>query len=136
MVAAVRSGRFTDVYVLCPGWHPSWYSAVGWVDSAGNGTWAVGIRSALIEGATAQQIRQALRHRGRVFGVTAILFAIVLALFPLIPVELAPQTEASEIDTLIKRLAAEGMTVILVERLPDVGEREIAAREPMLEFVG
>ncbi|MDB5297411.1 MAG: hypothetical protein JWO31_3394 [Phycisphaerales bacterium] len=33
LVAAVRAGGFTDVYVLCPGWSPSWYSAVGWVDS-------------------------------------------------------------------------------------------------------
>jgi len=28
--------------------------AVGWVDAAGNGTWAVGIRSALVDGATAR----------------------------------------------------------------------------------
>ncbi len=28
--------------------------AVGWVDAAGNGTWAVGIRSAIVEGATAR----------------------------------------------------------------------------------
>jgi len=28
--------------------------AVGWVDAAGNGTWAVGIRSALLDGATAR----------------------------------------------------------------------------------
>jgi len=70
-----------------------------------------------------QQIRQALRHRGRVFGVTAILFAIVLALFPLIPVELAPQTEASEIDVELEM--AQGTNIAVVRESVAELERRV-----------
>jgi HAE1 family hydrophobic/amphiphilic exporter-1 len=44
------------------------------------------------------RLQSALRHRGRVFAVTGLLLVGALALWPLIPVELAPQTEADEID--------------------------------------
>lgn len=59
-----------------------------------------------------QRIRQAIRHRGRVFGVTAILLAGALALWPLIPVELAPQTEATEIDVELEM--AQGTNIAVV----------------------
>jgi HAE1 family hydrophobic/amphiphilic exporter-1 len=44
------------------------------------------------------RIGAAIRHRGRVFLVTGLLLAGALALWPLIPVELAPPTHANEID--------------------------------------
>lgn len=39
-----------------------------------------------------------LRHKATVFGVTMVLIAASVALFPIIPVELAPQTDADEIS--------------------------------------
>lgn len=44
------------------------------------------------------QLKVAMRHRGRVFAATGGALALALAFWPLIPVELAPQTEADEID--------------------------------------
>ncbi|QOV90562.1 hypothetical protein [Humisphaera borealis] len=43
--AMVRDGGYTDVYVLCPGWHDGWQSAIGWMDAFAAGyerarTWA------------------------------------------------------------------------------------------------
>ena len=43
-------------------------------------------------------LRSALKHRYTVFGVTAILVVGSFLLVPIIPVELAPQTDADEID--------------------------------------
>lgn len=43
-------------------------------------------------------LKVALRHRTSVFGVTAVLIVGSFLLVPLIPVELAPQTDADEID--------------------------------------
>lgn len=59
-----------------------------------------------------RRIRQALRHRGRVFGITGALLALALVLWPLIPVELAPQTEASEIDVELEM--AQGTNIAVV----------------------
>jgi HAE1 family hydrophobic/amphiphilic exporter-1 len=39
-----------------------------------------------------------MRHRGRVFAATGLALGLAIAAWPLIPVELAPQTEADEID--------------------------------------
>ncbi|MGH9457366.1 MAG: efflux RND transporter permease subunit, partial [Thermoanaerobaculia bacterium] len=58
------------------------------------------------------RIRAALRHRGRVYGTTAGLLAIALLLFPLIPVELAPQTEADEVGVEIEM--AQGTNIAVV----------------------
>ena len=44
------------------------------------------------------RLRFAMRHRGRVFALTGLALALAIAAWPLIPVELAPQTEADEID--------------------------------------
>ena len=43
-------------------------------------------------------LRSALKHRYTVFGVTAVLVVGSFLLVPIIPVELAPQTDADEID--------------------------------------
>ena len=59
------------------------------------------------------RLRFAMRHRGRVYGATALALALALAAWPLIPVELAPQTEADEIDI---QLEMERGTNIAVSR--------------------
>ncbi|HEX2120285.1 MAG TPA: efflux RND transporter permease subunit, partial [Thermoanaerobaculia bacterium] len=59
-----------------------------------------------------RRIREAIRHRGRVFAITGVLFAAVLLLWPLIPVELAPQTEATEIDVEVEM--AQGTNIAVV----------------------
>jgi hydrophobic/amphiphilic exporter-1 (mainly G- bacteria), HAE1 family len=59
-----------------------------------------------------RRIREAIRHRGRVFAITGVLFVAVLLLWPLIPVELAPQTEATEIDVEVEM--AQGTNIAVV----------------------
>jgi HAE1 family hydrophobic/amphiphilic exporter-1 len=51
-----------------------------------------------LEGWYTDRLRDAIRHRGRVFAVTGALLAGALLLWPLIPVELAPQSDADELD--------------------------------------
>ncbi len=69
-----------------------------------------------------RRIRQAIRHRGRVFGATAILLALALFFWPLIPVELAPQTEATEIDVELEM--AQGTNIAVVrETMAELEER-------------
>ncbi|HSL81172.1 MAG TPA: efflux RND transporter permease subunit, partial [Thermoanaerobaculia bacterium] len=51
-----------------------------------------------LEGWYTGHLAVAIRHRGRVFLVTGLLLTLALALWPLIPVELAPPTHANEID--------------------------------------
>jgi HAE1 family hydrophobic/amphiphilic exporter-1 len=51
-----------------------------------------------VEGWYTDRLEWALRHRGRVFAVTGGTLALALAAWPLIPVELAPQSDADEID--------------------------------------
>ncbi|MGH7337815.1 MAG: efflux RND transporter permease subunit, partial [Myxococcota bacterium] len=58
--------------------------AVGWIQR--------------LEGWYVGRLRWAMRHRGRVFAATGAALALALALWPLVPVELAPQTDADEID--------------------------------------
>jgi hydrophobic/amphiphilic exporter-1 (mainly G- bacteria), HAE1 family len=59
-----------------------------------------------------RRIREAIRRRGRVFAITGVLFAAALLLWPLIPVELAPQTEATEIDVEVEM--AQGTNIAVV----------------------
>jgi HAE1 family hydrophobic/amphiphilic exporter-1 len=59
------------------------------------------------------RLRFAMRHRGRVYGGTALALVLAIAAWPLIPVELAPQTEADEIDI---QLEMERGTNIAVSR--------------------
>ena len=65
----------------------------------------------------------ALRHRGRVFAVTGLLLAGALLLWPLIPVELAPRTEADEID--IELEMARGTNIAVSRTYLDELERKI-----------
>jgi HAE1 family hydrophobic/amphiphilic exporter-1 len=51
-----------------------------------------------LEARYTELLAAAIRHRGRVFAATAGLLGAAVLLWPLIPVELAPRTEADEID--------------------------------------
>jgi len=78
-----------------------------------------------LEGWYTRRLRHALQHRGRVFAVTGGLLLLALVLWPLIPVELAPPTEADEIDVDIEM--AQGTNIAVVRHY--VGELERKVRE-------
>ena len=68
-------------------------------------------------------LRAAIRHRGRVFAATAVLLGAALLLWPLIPVELAPRTEADEID--IELEMARGTNIAVARVYLDELERKV-----------
>jgi len=70
-----------------------------------------------LEGWYTGRLQGALRHRGRVFLATGALLAAALLLWPLIPVELAPQTAADEID--IELEMAQGTNIAVVRSYLD-----------------
>jgi HAE1 family hydrophobic/amphiphilic exporter-1 len=74
------------------------------------------------------RIRAALRRRGRVYAVAGALFVAALLLFPLIPVELAPQTDADEIDVDIEM--AQGTNIAVVRHYLDELEAKVRAVLP------
>jgi len=51
-----------------------------------------------LEGRYTEALRTAINRRWRIFGATTLLLAAAVLLWPLIPVELAPRTDADEID--------------------------------------
>jgi HAE1 family hydrophobic/amphiphilic exporter-1 len=63
------------------------------------------------------RLETAIRHRGKVFAVTGALLLGALLLFPLIPVELAPQTDADEID--IELEMAQGTNIAVTREYVD-----------------
>ena len=73
-------------------------------------------------------LRRALAMRGRVFAVTAVLLAAAVSFWPLIPVELAPQTDADEID--IQLEMARGTNIAVVRSLVDELEDRVRAVVP------
>jgi HAE1 family hydrophobic/amphiphilic exporter-1 len=73
-------------------------------------------------------LRGAIGRRGRVFLVTGVLLGISVALWPLIPVELAPQTDADEID--IELEMARGTNIAVVRSLVDELEDRVRAVVP------
>ncbi|WP_228702766.1 efflux RND transporter permease subunit [Salisaeta longa] len=67
-------------------------------------------------------IRWALQHRTTVFGTTAVLLVGAVVLWPLVPVELAPQTDTSEID--IELEMAQGTNIAVVnEYLEELNQK-------------
>ncbi|MEM7585483.1 MAG: efflux RND transporter permease subunit, partial [Acidobacteriota bacterium] len=91
-----------------------------------------------LEDAYARRLRHLLQHRGRVFLATAILLAAALAMWPRIPVELAPPTDANEIDVEIEMARGTNIAVVrsyleeldarVRQVLPD-GDVELASME-------
>ena len=67
-----------------------------------------------LEGRYSGILEKTLEHKGAVFGLTAVLVTASFLLVPVIPVELAPQTDADEID--IDLVMADG-TNIAVQNL-------------------
>ena len=75
----------------------------------------------------ATMIRSALSHRKAVFGVTGVLLVGAIALWPMISVELAPQTEANEIDVNLEM--AQGTNIAVVMEYLNELQRRV---EPLL----
>lgn len=65
-----------------------------------------------LEGWYTRRLEWALEHRFRVFAVTFGLLGIAMLLMPLIPRELAPQTEVDEIDVEIEMADGTNMAVV------------------------
>ncbi len=68
-------------------------------------------------------LRTAIRRRGLTFGITGAALAGALILWPLIPVELAPPTDADEIDVEIEM--AQGTNIAVVRAYIDELERRV-----------
>jgi HAE1 family hydrophobic/amphiphilic exporter-1 len=86
-----------------------------------------------LEGGYAGVIGRALNHKAIVFGVTTLLVVACFVLFPMIPMELAPQTDADEID--IDFLMAEGTNIAVQNEYLKELERVVRDNLPM-EDVG
>jgi HAE1 family hydrophobic/amphiphilic exporter-1 len=74
-------------------------------------------------------LERALRHRRMVFAVTGVLLLITLLLWPLIPVELAPQTDADEIS--IDLEMAQGTNIAVVNEYLHQLEKIVRGTTPM-----
>lgn len=70
-----------------------------------------------------RRLRASTQHRGRVFAVIGGAFLLALLLWPLIPVELAPHTEAAEIDVELEM--AQGTNIAVVRAYVDELESRI-----------
>jgi len=82
-----------------------------------------------LEGAYAGVIERALNHKAIVFGVTTLLVVACFVLFPMIPMELAPQTDADEID--VDFLMAEGTNIAVQNEYLKELERVVRDHLPM-----
>jgi len=82
---------------------------------------------AKLENRYSSAIRSALSRRGLVFVVTAALLGGTVALWPLVSVELAPQTDASQVD--IDLQMAQGTNIAVVTEYLDELEQRV---KPML----
>ncbi len=76
-----------------------------------------------LESRYTELLTAAIRHRGRVFAITGALLAGVLLLWPLVSVELAPRTEADEID--IELEMARGTNIAVARSYLDELERKV-----------
>ena len=74
-------------------------------------------------------LEKALHHRRMVFAVTGVLLLITLLLWPLIPVELAPQTDADEIS--IDLEMAQGTNIAVVNEYLHQLEQIVRSTTPM-----
>jgi hydrophobic/amphiphilic exporter-1 (mainly G- bacteria), HAE1 family len=78
-----------------------------------------------LEARYSSMLEGALRHRRIVFGVTGGLLVMTFLLWPLLPIELAPQTDADEIDVDLEM--AQGTNIAVVHQY--LKELEIYVRE-------
>jgi len=95
------------------------------LSSAGRGDSQGGRRSGFfrpVESWYTAKLETVIRHRGKVFLITGLLLAGALLLWPRIPVELAPPTDADEID--IEAEMAQGTNIAIVREYV----RELEAR--------
>ena len=69
-------------------------------------------RFAGVESWYTARLRDLLRHRARVLVTTGVLLAAALACWPLLPIELAPPTDADEIDVEIEMAQGTNMAVV------------------------
>jgi len=90
---------------------------------------------ARLEQQYSRTIRAALSYRKAVFAVTGVLLAGAIALWPMISVELAPQTEASEIDVDLEMAQGTNIAVVM-EYLNELQRRvePILPRDEMENF--
>jgi len=81
------------------------------------------------------RLRAVLRHRGRTYAAAGGLFLAAVLLFPLIPVELAPPTDADEIDVDIEM--AQGTNIAVVRAYLEELEAKVRAALPaeQVEYV-
>jgi len=74
-------------------------------------------------------LEKALHHRRIVFAITGVLLLITILLWPLIPVELAPQTDADEISVDLEM--AQGTNIAVVNEYLHELERIVRSTTPM-----
>jgi HAE1 family hydrophobic/amphiphilic exporter-1 len=82
-----------------------------------------------LENAYVHWLEAAIRHRKIVFTATGLLLIITVLLWPLIPVELAPQTDADEIDVNLEM--AQGTNIAVVNEYLKELEKIVRSTTPM-----
>jgi HAE1 family hydrophobic/amphiphilic exporter-1 len=82
-----------------------------------------------LESAYEHRLASAMRHRKTVFAVTGGLLVLTFLLWPLLPIELAPQTDADEIE--IELQMAQGMNIAVVNKYLQELERVVRIHLPM-----
>ncbi len=82
-----------------------------------------------LENVYSRWLESALRHRTIVIAVTGVLLLITLFLWTLLPVELAPQTDADEIDVDLEM--AQGTNIAVVNEYLNELERIVRESTPM-----
>jgi HAE1 family hydrophobic/amphiphilic exporter-1 len=78
-------------------------------------------------------VRSALGRRGIVFGITGFLVLATILMWPLVPVELAPQTDADEIDVELEM--AQGTNIAVVKTYLNELERAVRPLLPMEDIL-
>ena len=81
-----------------------------------------------LEGWYTARLRHAIQHRGRIFAGAGLALALSILAWPLIPVELAPQTDADEID--IELEMARGTNIAVARAYTDELEDKVRAVVP------
>lgn len=82
-----------------------------------------------IEDAYSRHLATAIRHKGIVFSITGGLLVITFFLWPLLPIELAPQTDADEISVDLEM--AQGMSIAVVNEYLQELDRIVRTVTPM-----